>query len=367
MITLNNLKKTLLVLFLFFVTSTFAFSYTNPDEPNFGTASTYAIFTCAGAINNTGLTTIAGDIGYNTGSITGFPPGTYTGTLNQSNGATALACSDLGTVFANMSALTPDAVIGVGLGSGQILTRGIYRAGGASTIGGSLTFSGSATDRFIVIIDGALSPNASTEIILDGGAKAENIYWAINGAVSVAGSVVFRGNIVANGEIIFSDNAALHGRALSTAGDITLAGNQIAIPTDSDVDDDVLVVTTTPFNITETSFESGGTITLSNSPEPIDDKGLIWSTTIDPTTTSNMGSHSADSGPVTFTHEISGLSPGYKYYVRAYAVNTAGTYYGLSRLVAAHEWWIPTLTEWAVIVFIGLLAGVGGLFIWKRV
>jgi hypothetical protein len=28
---------------------------------------------------------------------------------------------------------------------------------------------------------------------------------------------------------------------------------------------------------------------------------------------------------------------------------------------------VPTLTEWAVIIFIGLLAGVGGLLIWRRV
>ncbi len=28
---------------------------------------------------------------------------------------------------------------------------------------------------------------------------------------------------------------------------------------------------------------------------------------------------------------------------------------------------IPTLTEWAVIIFIGLLAGVGGWFMWRRV
>jgi len=27
---------------------------------------------------------------------------------------------------------------------------------------------------------------------------------------------------------------------------------------------------------------------------------------------------------------------------------------------------VPTLSEWAVIIFIGLLAGVGGWFVWKR-
>jgi hypothetical protein len=27
---------------------------------------------------------------------------------------------------------------------------------------------------------------------------------------------------------------------------------------------------------------------------------------------------------------------------------------------------VPTLSEWAVIIFIGLLAGVGGWFVWRR-
>jgi hypothetical protein len=27
---------------------------------------------------------------------------------------------------------------------------------------------------------------------------------------------------------------------------------------------------------------------------------------------------------------------------------------------------VPTLSEWAVILFIGLLAGIGGWFVWKR-
>src|SRR6187455_396750 len=67
-----------------------------PLRPNLGTASTYAIFTGGGAINNTGLSVLTGDVGQDGAyAFNGFPPGVYTGALNRNNGASALAKSDL--------------------------------------------------------------------------------------------------------------------------------------------------------------------------------------------------------------------------------------------------------------------------------
>ena len=67
-------------------------------------------------------------------------------------------------------------------------------------------------------------------------------------------------------------------------------------------------------NITD---DGGGTITQ---------RGVCWSKNPNPTVNDNKTTDGG--GPGTFTSEITGLEPGTKYYVCAYAVNGAGTSYG---------------------------------------
>ena len=58
----------------------------------------------------------------------------------------------------------------------------------------------------------------------------------------------------------------------------------------------------------------------------ITDLGFCWSTSPNPTISSNKTSNVT--GSDTFTSSITGLTPNTKYYVRAYATNSAGTSYG---------------------------------------
>jgi hypothetical protein len=201
-----------------------------PLRPNLGTASTYAIFTGAGAINNTGLSKLTGDVGQDGAySFNGFPPGTYTGTLNRNNGASALAKSDLLTAWTNEAAVTCGFVLGVGIVNGQTFNSGVYCAGGASTTTGNITFDaqGNSSAIFIVKIGGQLSANAGTHILLANGALATNIYWFVDGAVNVADNSTFKGVIVSRGAINFLGTSSLDGRALTTAGAINIAANNM--------------------------------------------------------------------------------------------------------------------------------------------
>lgn len=80
-------------------------------------------------------------------------------------------------------------------------------------------------------------------------------------------------------------------------------------------------------NITGTVAESGGTYVKDHG-LPITQKGVCWSTSILPTISDP---HTSDgSGPDSFISVMTGLTPGTKYYVRAYATNSAGTGYGMS-------------------------------------
>src|ERR1035437_4598642 len=60
-------------------------------RPDLGAASTFAVFTGSGAINITGASVLTGDVGYNTGSLTGLPPGTLTGTKHLGDATAAQA------------------------------------------------------------------------------------------------------------------------------------------------------------------------------------------------------------------------------------------------------------------------------------
>lgn len=86
----------------------------------------------------------------------------------------------------------------------------------------------------------------------------------------------------------------------------------------------------TTLSVTETTSNSaisGGNITSDGGGE-ITSRGLIWSTEASPSLEQNMGLTTEGGGAGSFTSQISGLSPGTMYYVRAYAVNGAGVSYG---------------------------------------
>ncbi len=128
-----------------------------------------------------------------------------------------------------------------------------------------------------------------------------------------------------------------------------------------------LIVTNEPYNLTQTSFTSGGTVTLQDGDPSITDKGLLWSSSGVPTISSYLGKKSFGSGPssgtVTFTHQVNGLNQSSTYFVRAYASNIVGTFYGETYTVVT----LPTLGEWGVIALITMMAAFGGWMVWRRI
>jgi hypothetical protein len=79
--------------------------------------------------------------------------------------------------------------------------------------------------------------------------------------------------------------------------------------------------------ITARSAVSGGNVTASGG-ATVTARGLVYGTGQNPTVQSNSGITNNGSGMGLFTSNIIGLNPNTKYYVRAYATNSAGTSYG---------------------------------------
>ena len=87
------------------------------------------------------------------------------------------------------------------------------------------------------------------------------------------------------------------------------------------------VTTQAVTGIGTTSATGNGNITDLGSPNPTQ-HGLCWNTTGTPTTADSATTEGAASATGAFASNITGLSPGITYYVRAYATNTEGTAYG---------------------------------------
>jgi len=82
-----------------------------------------------------------------------------------------------------------------------------------------------------------------------------------------------------------------------------------------------------PFNVDSVTATSGGEI-FDNGGMPITAKGICWSTTSNPTIALTTRITYPTAGDTTYTSIFAGLSPGTKYYVRAFAINSKGTGYG---------------------------------------
>lgn len=78
-------------------------------------------------------------------------------------------------------------------------------------------------------------------------------------------------------------------------------------------------------NITQTSAQSGGVV-QSDGGSPVTARGVVWSTTANPTIANNKTTQTGNLG--SFSSNISGLIANTGYHVRAYATNAIGTSYG---------------------------------------
>ena len=92
-------------------------------------------------------------------------------------------------------------------------------------------------------------------------------------------------------------------------------------------------------SITASSVETGGDVT-SNGGASITSRGIVWSTSSNPSVLDNASVSGTGTG--SFTFNITGLSANTNYYIRAYATNRVGTSYGNEISFTTQA--IPTLT-----------------------
>lgn len=102
-----------------------------------------------------------------------------------------------------------------------------------------------------------------------------------------------------------------------------------------------VVTTSDALGITRNSATAGGNVTDEGG-EEVTVRGVCWHTAENPTTSGNKSSDG--SGPGSYTSDMNGLTPGTRYYVRAYAVNNSGTGYGKNVSFVTEEVGMATVT-----------------------
>lgn len=184
------MKKTLTSIITIIIVTLFP-SVIFAQAPNLGTAANFVLFSTNGAVTNSGISQLTGNVGTNNGSSTGF--GNVNGVMNDNNGISATCASDLLIAYGQLDSRIPTAFPAPLLGNGDTLNSGVYRINAVTTLSGSLTLNaqGNSSAVFIFQIQAAFSTAAAAKIKLINGAQACNVFWKIEGAVTMATATFF--------------------------------------------------------------------------------------------------------------------------------------------------------------------------------
>jgi hypothetical protein len=199
---------------------------------NLETLFPYTAFAGVGAITNGG--TVTGDAGTNAGIVSG---GGFNA-VNNNNANTVRSRIDLMRIYIHLDDVfvTHPGTHLPAFGSGETISPGVYSIGGAGSIAGALILDGEGDSDaiFIMKFEGAFTVGAGSSISLINGARASNVFWIAQGAISVATDCVIKGTLFAHpGAVTLGVGSTIQGRLLSSEGAITIAAGCVAEMPDS--------------------------------------------------------------------------------------------------------------------------------------
>ena len=200
-------------------------------------------------------------------------------------------------------------------------------------LGGTLSFISCKKELPVVTTDTVTSITHTTgtsggSVIDNGGSDitARGVCWSTDRNPTLSSSTTSDGS--GNGSFTsnltgLSANTSYYVCAYATNSEGTAYGNEVSFRTSPAPL--VSLSTSEISSVTPTSATTGGII-INDGGSAITEKGICWSITGNPDISDNKVLYGSGSG--NFTINLTGLLPGTKYYVRAYATNAGGTAYG---------------------------------------
>lgn len=240
-------------------------AFANTDIP-LGSCTSFAIEAGTAITFDGKLTTIyTGDIGVAPGNSISGSYIVNDGTIETDTALAASCHDDIQTAYnVAMSASCPPANIYPELG-GLTLMPGVYCSRSemkfsASTL--TLDGQGDSNAQWIFQVGTALTTATTTSFILENGAQAQNIFWAVGSSANIGYSSSFVGNILALKAVSFGSSSVITGRSLALTEVSFQSGSSVTLPMSSStmskqLRSAVKVVATAPLGVAETSLALG--------------------------------------------------------------------------------------------------------------
>jgi len=206
-------------------------------DVDLGSAANFAVLAGSG-VSNTGVSThLYGDVGsFPTATIVGLDPVVnVTGTLyTTAVPIVGTAKTDLTTAYNDAQGRSLNAISLPGQLGGLTLAPGLYVNSSSTGISGTganailtLDAQGDANAVWIFKMGSTLVTDASTSIVLAGGADWKHIYWSVGSSATLGTGSIFYGNILADQAITLTNGATLYGRALTRIAAVTLDASTV--------------------------------------------------------------------------------------------------------------------------------------------
>lgn len=241
------------------------------SQVNLASAATFGLVAPA-SIGSVGNTKVFGSVGVESTIISGFPPATFTGTMESDTTVATQAVADANAARIAALAMTPTITVS-SLGGGTTVTPGVIAVGAAVAVGGGggggggaagggppakrwfgrknkrqgtggggsgggggtttggggagggagggvgaatpVLFSGNMTldgaGTYVFQIASSLTVETAGTIILKGGALSGDIFWAIDSSAEFETDVVFKGTVMAASTVGIGSGTAING------------------------------------------------------------------------------------------------------------------------------------------------------------
>lgn len=210
-----------------------------PAPVNLGTSANYVIL-AQSAVTNVPTSEVTGNVGLSpaTGAGIGLNCVEISGSVHTVDAAgppcrtvspviLTAAINDKNTAYTDAAGRTPDYTeLGAGLIGGLNLGPATYYWSSNVGITSNLYLTGGANDVWIFQIAQGLSVSSGVQVVLKGGARAENVYWQVFSAADLGTTSRFKGTVISSTAVVLKTGAVLQGRALAGTG-VTLQSNVV--------------------------------------------------------------------------------------------------------------------------------------------
>jgi hypothetical protein len=150
------------------------------------------------------------------------------------------AKTDLQSTYDYLKGLPNAKLTPVVLGNGTVLVSGVYSIPAAASTIGTLYFDGQGNPDalFVIRIAGAFSVGANTKMVLLNEARAANVFWVVEGAISIEASSIVKGTVITNvGAVTMKAGGDLEGRLFAITGAVEFNSGSARVPSGNSVID----------------------------------------------------------------------------------------------------------------------------------